>query len=137
MKIAIPTWNGRVSPVFDTASRLLVVEGAEGSETARFETEISEQFLPSKIMRLTGLGIDTLICGAISRPLAYMITTAGIKIIPWISGQVEDVLQAFLTGTLFDPRFIMPGCAGPLGKGPDGRHGQGGGRRRRGTHFPT
>ena len=136
MKIAIPTWNGRVSPVFDTASRLLVVEIKEESETARFETDISEHFLPSKSMRLTGLGIDTLICGAISRPLAYMITTAGIKLIPWISGQVEELVQAFLTNTLFDPRFIMPGCAGDWSKSPVGRHGQGRGRRRRGTHFP-
>jgi len=135
-RIAIPRWNGRVSPVFDTASRLLVVEVGEEGECSRFETDISEHFLPSKSIRLTGLGVDTLICGAISRPLAYMITTAGIKLIPWISGQVEDVLQAFITGTLFDLRFMMPGCAGYWGKGPAGRQGQGGGRRRRGTHFP-
>jgi predicted Fe-Mo cluster-binding NifX family protein len=136
-RIAIPTWNGRVSPVFDTASRLLVVEAGEEGECSRFETDISEHFLPSKSIRLTGLGIDTLICGAISRPLAYMITTAGIKLIPWISGQVEDVLQAFMAGTLFDLRFMMPGCAGYGGKGPAGRYGQGGGRRRRrGTRFP-
>ena len=135
MKIAIPTWNGRVSPVFDTASRLLVVEVGEGRECSRFETDISEHFLPSKIIRLTELGIDTLICGAISRPLVYMITTAGIKLVPWISGQVEDVLQAFLAGTLFDLRFMMPGCAGYWGKGSGARHGRGMGRRR-GTHFP-
>jgi predicted Fe-Mo cluster-binding NifX family protein len=136
MKIAIPTWNGRVSPVFDTASRLLVVEVGEEGECSRFETDITENFLPSKIMRLTGLGVDTLICGAISRPLAYMITTAGIKLIPWISGQVEGVLQAFLRGTLFDMQFIMPGCASYWGKGPGRGHGRGRGRRRRGTHFP-
>jgi len=135
MKIAIPTWNGRVSPVFDTASRLLVIEIREKSEVDRFETDISEHFLPSKSIRLTGLEIDTLICGAISRPLAYMITTAGMKLIPWIAGQVEEVLQAFLKDNLFDPRFIMPGCAGNWGKGPGGRHGQAG-RRRRGTYFP-
>ena len=134
MKIAIPTWNGRVSPVFDTASRLLVVEIKEEIEVFRFETDISEHFLPSKTMRLTGLGIDTLICGAISRPLVYMITTAGIKLIPWISGQVEEVVQAFLTNTLFDPQFIMPGCAGAWGKGTGGKDGKG--RRRRGTRFP-
>jgi len=136
MKIAIPTWNGRVSPVFDTASRLVVVDIAKEGESARFETDISEYFLPSKSMRLTGLGIDTLICGAISRPLGAMITTAGITLIPWISGQVDEVLQAFLSNTLFDPRFIMPGCAGSWSKGHGGKHGQGRGRRRRGTHFP-
>ena len=136
MKIAIPTWNGRVSPVFDAASRLVVVEVGEEGESSRFEADISEHFLPSKAMRLTGLEVDTLICGAISRPLAYMITTAGINLIAWISGQVEDVLQAFLRGNLFDIQFIMPGCASPWGKGPAGQHGRGRGRRRRGTNFP-
>jgi predicted Fe-Mo cluster-binding NifX family protein len=133
MKIAIPTWNGRISPVFDTASRLLVLDIREKHEVARFETDISEHFLPSKAMRLTGLEIDTLICGAISRPLAYMITTAGIKLIPWITGKVEEILQAFLNNMLFDPQYLMPGCAGYWGKGPGGQHGHGGWRRRRGT----
>jgi predicted Fe-Mo cluster-binding NifX family protein len=133
MRVAIPTWNGRVSPVFDSASRLLVVEVGEEGEYSRFETDISEHFLPSKTMRLTGLGIDTLICGAISRPLAYMVTTAGINLIAWISGQVEDILQAFLNGNLFDIQFLMPGSHGHRGKGP-GR-GYGRGRKRRGIHL--
>jgi len=133
--VAIPTWNGRVSPVFDSASRLLVVEAGEEGECSRFETDISGDFLPGKIMRLSGLGIDTLICGAISRPVAYMITTAGIKLIPWISGQVEDVLQAFLKGSLFDRQFMMPGCASYWGKGLHRGRGRGM-RRRRGHDFP-
>ncbi|MBW1714368.1 MAG: dinitrogenase iron-molybdenum cofactor biosynthesis protein [Deltaproteobacteria bacterium] len=135
MKIAIPTWNGRVSPVFDAASRLVVVEVGEEGEYSRFETDISEYFPPSKTMRLTGLGVDTLICGAISKPLANMVTTAGINLIAWISGQVEDVLHAFLQGNLFDVQFMMPGRPGQWGKGPPGP-GTGRGRRRRGIHFP-
>ena len=134
MKIAIPTWNGRVSPVFDAASRLVVVEVGEEGEYSRFETDISEHFPPSKTIRLTGLGVDTLICGAISRPLIYMITSAGITLIPGISGSVEDVLQAFLKGNLFDIQFLMPGCPGHWGKGPGKGYGRG--RRRRGIHFP-
>jgi predicted Fe-Mo cluster-binding NifX family protein len=135
MRIAIPTWNGRVSPVFDTASRLVVVEVAAEGEHSRFETDISEHYPPSKAMRLNGLGVDTLICGAISQPLAYMITNAGITLVPWISGWVDEVLQAFLQDNLFDVRFMMPGSPGQWGKGPPGP-GRGRGRRRRGIHFP-
>jgi predicted Fe-Mo cluster-binding NifX family protein len=134
MRIAIPTWNGRVSPVFDTASRLLVVETGEHGEHSRFETDISEYFLPSKVIGLTGLGVKTLICGAISRPLAFMVTNAGISLIPWISGKVEDVLGAFLSGTLFDLRFTMPGSPGPWGTDVRPRQGPGRGRRR-GIHY--
>jgi len=135
-RIAIPTWNGRVSPVFDTASRLIVVEMGEKGEYSRFEADISEHFPRSKMTRLTELGVDTLICGAISGQLAHMITNADINLIPWISGLVEDVLQAFLKGTLFDLRFMMPGSAGHWGKGPGGGQGRGMGRRRRGIRFP-
>lgn len=136
MKVALPTWNGRVSPVFDVASRLLVVEVGEEGERSRFEAAIGEHFLPSKTMRLTELGVDTLICGAITGPLAHMIRNAGIELIPWVSGQVEEVLQAFLRGNMFNPQFMMPGSAGHWGKGPGRRHRRGMGRRRGGIHAP-
>jgi len=134
-RIAIPTWNGRISPVFDTTSRLLVVEVGKEGESSRFETDISEHFIHSKTKRLMELGIDTLICGAISGQFAYMVTTAGIELIPWISGQVEEVLQAFLRGNLFNKQFLMPGHPVYRDKGPGKGHGRGRGRRR-GIHFP-
>ncbi|RLB30911.1 MAG: hypothetical protein DRG87_03845 [Deltaproteobacteria bacterium] len=96
MRIAITTHNGRVSPLFDSASRFLVAELDMNRECSRFEAAISEPFLYSKVMRLRELGAETLICGAISEQGASMITTAGVELIPWISGQVEEVLQAFL-----------------------------------------
>ena len=129
MRIAIPTWKGRVAPLFDTASRLLVAEVDEGGEYSRFETDISEHFLHSKVMRLRELGIDTLICGAISEQGARMITTTGIKLIPWISGQVEEILHAFLRRNLLRTQFLMPGHPDYWDEGP------GRGRMRRGLNF--
>jgi len=35
MKVAIPYWQERVSPVFDVAGRVLLVEVAEGKEQGR------------------------------------------------------------------------------------------------------
>ncbi|MFW6147675.1 MAG: NifB/NifX family molybdenum-iron cluster-binding protein [Thermodesulfobacteriota bacterium] len=134
MRVAVPTWNGRISPVFDEASRLFVAEVRGKDEYSTFETNMSEYFLPSKVMRLRGLGVDTLICGAISRPLADMVTTAGIRLIPWVSGMVEEVLQAFLSERLFDLRYAMPGSPGPWGQGLGGRHGRGRARKR-GNHY--
>jgi predicted Fe-Mo cluster-binding NifX family protein len=36
--------------------------------------------------------------------------SAGIRVIPWISGRLEEVLEAFLSGKLMDTKFLMPGC---------------------------
>ena len=124
--IAIPASNGRVSPLFDTASRLLVVEvGAEGEYT-RFEADISEGSFPGKMMRLRELKVERLICGAISGQGAHMLANAGIKVLPWISGELEDVLRAYLRGGLLDTQFLMPGHPDYWDRGQGLYYGQGG-----------
>jgi len=131
-RIAIPTWNGRVSPVFDAAERLLIIDTKDKKECSRFETEISEKNFPARAMRLKELGVETLVCGAISMPLLYMITNANIRVMPWVSGRAEHVLKAFLDEKLF--QFLMPGSGKYWGKGHGKRRGQAMGRKR-GIHF--
>jgi predicted Fe-Mo cluster-binding NifX family protein len=126
MRLAIPTWQGRVSPVFDAAQRLLIVDVADGSEVARSEKDLRAAFPPQRVARLKELGIEVLICGAVSRPLAGMIAASGIVLVPFIGGECDEVLAAYLDGQLPSPRFLMPGCCGP-GRGWRHRgHGRGG-----------
>ena len=117
MKIGIPIWGDRISPVMDTASRLLIVETDGQKEASRFETYLEVQDLPHRCFRIHGLGLDVLICGAISRPFLRRLISLGINIIHGISGHPEDVLDAYLQGILHDSRFLMPGFIGNgLGK---------------------
>jgi predicted Fe-Mo cluster-binding NifX family protein len=119
MKLAIPTWEGKVSPVLDTASRLLVLQLEGKEEKARFETHLHEHELPRKCVCIQGLGVDLVICGAVSEYFNRMLTAAGIEVIPWRSGSTEEVLNAYLEGNLSDARFLMPGYkgGGPLNEG--------------------
>jgi len=121
MKIAIPVWEGKVSPVFDTASRLLVLQVEDKKESSRFETYLNGQDLTQRCVRIQNSGVDILICGAISRHFCRMIMAAGINVIAWISGSLEDVLDAYLNGTLFHSRFLMPGCNKRANKMGNGR----------------
>ena len=111
MRIAIPVWNEKVSPVFDTAARVLVLQYKGSQEVSRTETFLEGQDLYSRCHRLKALEVDILICGAISKCYYMMLCkSAGIRVIPWISGSLEEVLEAFLAGTLMDTKFLMPGC---------------------------
>lgn len=112
MRVAIPVWNGRVSPVFDTARQLLVTEIEEGREPSRTQEELAEGFPLSRARRLAELGVSVLICGAISRPLATLLAATGVRVVSWTAGPVDDVLAAYLGGQLPDPRWRMPGCSG-------------------------
>lgn len=124
-RIAIPVWGARISPVFDTARRLLLVDVTSGREAARSEAEISEQAPTLRAARLRELAVNVLLCGAISRPLASMVGASGLTVLPFLAGGVDDVLAAYLAGRLPAPEFLMPGCC----RTRQGRHGR---RARRG-----
>ena len=110
MRIAIPIWEDKVSPVLDTALRLLVVEVEYHREVSRFIYNIDEQDLIRRCLRIRNLNVDTLICGAVSRPFLHMLLASGVDVIQEISGRAEEVLKAYFHGNLFYSRFLMPGC---------------------------
>ena len=110
MKIAIPVWEDKVSPVFDTALKLMVVEIKDRREESRFVYHIDESDLSQKCQRIRKLDLDTLICGAVSHGFLQMLLATGLDVVQEISGPAEDVLKAFIKGNIYQPRFLMPGC---------------------------
>ncbi len=127
MKLAIPIYNDSVSNVFDFAARLLLVDIESGKEANRSEVALESQLLPQRASQLKDLEVDVLVCGAISRVFENMVTTSGIQVLPYVTGSINDVLQAYLTSQLVKPEFSMPGCW------PGARRGFG--RRRRGCRW--
>ena len=109
MRIAIPVWGDKISPVLDTAPKLLVIENESQKESTRFETFLMEQNISRRCAFIRGLNIDVLICGAVSRQMSGMLTASGIKVISEISGSVEAILDAYFQGTLLQSGFFMPG----------------------------
>jgi predicted Fe-Mo cluster-binding NifX family protein len=123
-------WDNRVSPVFDTARELLIakVDGQQLME--RQQEDLGQQAPGLRAYRMRELNVDTLICGAISRQLAEMLTATGIHVIPFVAGDAEEVLAAYLNGGLPAPSFAMPGCRCGQGRRFHGRRGNCGARPR-------
>ncbi|MGE4285202.1 MAG: NifB/NifX family molybdenum-iron cluster-binding protein [Phycisphaerae bacterium] len=109
MNIAIPVYNSFVSNVFDFAGRLLLVSYENGVELSRREIKLVNP-ISARARQLEDSGADVLLCGALSQSVAAMIEAAGIAIVPYITGDVEEVLSAYLRGELLRPPFEMPGC---------------------------
>ena len=109
MRIAITIWEDKISPVLDTASKLLIIDKDAQNESSRFEANLIEQDMSQRCSFIRRLDIDVLICGAVSRQLSGMLKASGIKIISGISGPAEDVIEAYLNGVLLRSGFFMPG----------------------------
>ena len=112
MRIAIPVSDARISPVFDVAQRLLLVDIEDGREVGRTEGALEKSQLELRASQVAELHPDVLVCGAISRPLETMLQSAGVEIISQTCGDADKVLRAFVSDKLAGDKFVMPGCCG-------------------------
>jgi predicted Fe-Mo cluster-binding NifX family protein len=109
-KIAVTVWGKRVSPVFDSARTLLIAEinGRALTATSRIAFDPEQPLALLQLLRAQEVMV--IICGAVSEEPAAIIEAAGIKLIPFITGDVQQVLEHFLKGRALGNTFQMPGC---------------------------
>jgi predicted Fe-Mo cluster-binding NifX family protein len=121
MRLALATWNGRISPVFDVARQVLMLDVEDGRVLARREEPLPGSEPQAQAGRLAALGPRVLICGAVSEPMAAALAKARIRVIPFMAGNVEDIILAWQEGTL--TAFLMPGCCGRMNRCRRGKEG--------------
>jgi len=106
MRLGVPVWNGRVSPLLDVATRLMVVDVIGGEATF---TEVHSIGSADRAIAVAEPGVDVLVCGAISRDLEERLLASGVEVIAEIRGDVNEVIRAALEGSLIQPCFLLPG----------------------------
>jgi predicted Fe-Mo cluster-binding NifX family protein len=116
MKAAFAYWEDRIAPVFDTARQIHIVEIKSGRIAGESLAILSEITPNARALRLTELGVGTLVCGAISGTMRNLVEAYGIQVISFVAGNIHEVIQAWLSGNIHDGLFFMPGC------GRRGRH---------------
>lgn len=108
MRIAIPVWNSRVSPVFDVARTIRVtdIDGEDGGANQP-ATHALNPVRP--VATLTELGVDVLVCSAISAPLAAALSASEIEVISDICGAPDEIIASLAAGDETLDGFRAPG----------------------------
>ena len=109
MIAAFSTWNNRVAPVLDVARQVLIVEADDGHQVREMLHNLPDDGI-EKVDWLAAAGIEVLVCGAISRFLEDRLISLGIRVLPFIAGETEEVKRCWLSGHLHAKVFAMPGC---------------------------
>jgi predicted Fe-Mo cluster-binding NifX family protein len=109
MRLAIPIFHHRVSPLLDTCTRLLIIDFEDQAEVDRREV-VFDMYSPSERLEiLKKLNPDAVICCGISEVFDRMLQAASIRLVCGIAGDVQQVVEAFLCNRLDAPCFRMPG----------------------------
>ena len=121
MRVAVPLFGTRVSPRFDCGAVLLVAEVANGTANAAEQVVDASRNSLERVARLRQLGVDTVICGAITGFLLRHLTANGIRVYPWVFCEASDALAALAQGKL--PAPSIGGAQRGRGRGHRGRGG--------------
>jgi hypothetical protein len=111
-KVAFSLWNGRIAPVFDVARQVRVVDAVGGHVLAESDEWLPDGAPVQKVAALASLGVGTLVCGAVSRPMRDMLEARAVTVVPFVAGELGSVMQAWLGGRVTASEFAMPGCGG-------------------------
>jgi len=131
MKIALSVWKDSISTVFDAAEDILIIEEALTGGGRRASMKLGGGNAAGKALRLREEGVGLLICGAISTPLAHLLESLGIRVMPFVRGRIEEVIEAYRNDQLGHVRFALPGCRNQRRMGGPWRIHSTGGRRKK------
>ena len=100
MKVAIPVFQSKISPRFDSTQNFVLLDIEENEVKERKDLPTRGWTLAAKLRQMVALGVDTLICGGIDLESMQQLNFSGIKVYSWITGDVEDVVTCFLNRDL-------------------------------------
>jgi predicted Fe-Mo cluster-binding NifX family protein len=98
--LAIPIFGNRVSSRLDCSESILFVAVDDGQIVQRHEMRWAKASVPERIHLLIDEGVRILICGGLTDMCAQLLRESSIEVIPWVRGEVEDVILRFVQGTL-------------------------------------
>ena len=99
-RIAIPIFEDRVSNRLDCSENLLLVSTEENAIKKREMICLLTMNPSVRLNTLIDLGIDVLICNGITEFYSQRLSDSNVQVIPWISGEAEEVLARYLEGKL-------------------------------------
>jgi predicted Fe-Mo cluster-binding NifX family protein len=111
MTIAIPIYGTRVLPRFGFARDMMLVTVEDGRIVAHKQIELLPQFDAPLAPMLAAEQVSVVICGGIHPRFQEMLREQGINVVWGVVGEWQEVVQAYLHGTLqSDPTLCL--CRG-------------------------
>ncbi|MBN2135021.1 MAG: hypothetical protein JW737_04775 [Acidobacteria bacterium] len=109
-QIAVSVLDKRLAPVFDVSQNVSIFEIEDNSTRLIGNLSFKDGDIFSRARMLAEEKVELLVCGAISYYSEKILNSNGVNVLPFVCGEVEEVVDALARDQLADNRFRMPGC---------------------------
>lgn len=110
MKVAIPRFGELIAPCFGHSATICVFTIRRGKVMDQIDFCLQSTDILDRVRLLRDQQVGTLICGGLEERLEDILEMNGVRVISWVSGRVDDLLDSFLRGELV-------GRSGVIGSG--------------------
>jgi predicted Fe-Mo cluster-binding NifX family protein len=100
VKVAIPRMGETVAPCFEYCATMAIFTVDEQRVTDQVDFPLRSREPLDRIRLLRDQDVDTIVCGGVQDVFEDMLRAGGIRVISWVSGSVDDLLDLFLRGRL-------------------------------------
>ena len=100
MKVAIPRMGEFVAPCLEYCATMAIFTIVDGAVTEHVDFPLRSQDPFDRVRLLWDQEVDTNICGGVRDSYEDVLHTSGFRVICWVSGSVDQLLDLFLRGRL-------------------------------------
>jgi predicted Fe-Mo cluster-binding NifX family protein len=112
--LGVPLHGSDVAPRFCSADQFLIAE-LDGDRISRVRRlEIPDESWSKRLKLLSIAGVNVLLCGGFNRSFLPVAEGLGIRVITGLTGEAEQLIDAFLRNDLDRFRFLP--CRGRRGR---------------------
>ena len=127
--IAVPVFQDRVSPLMDVSNRYMIYETEDGKIKQRIDISLNADGESQRVEKLKEIGVNTIICGAVSGYVAHLVDDKGMRLLSMIYGPIDEIIEHYLKNSL--GTYCSGACngrkrqrRGQCGAGVKGKHGK-------------
>jgi len=100
VRVAIPRMGDAVAPCFEYCATMTIFTISDGGVADQMDFPLRSREPFDRVRLLRDQEGETVICGGVQEIYEDSLRAVGIRVISWVSGSVDDLLELFLRGQL-------------------------------------
>jgi len=100
VKVAVPHYKDEVAPCFEYSANIAIFTIRSQKVVDRMEFTLQSRESFDRVRLLRDQRVGTLICGGVQASFEDLLRAGGVRVISWVSGTVDELLQLFIRGEL-------------------------------------